>query len=146
MADLSTILIDGKTGLVSFGWLPNGPVKLRGIFSLVQLAVYAILRLTGKDSFRPDFGTIFLTLPGTATINFMDDLRADIAIIIKSAETNVLNDQKAYNNLTADDTLASLTLLSVTQDTTDPTIINIRVEVRNRSGQVFNFGIPAIRA
>jgi hypothetical protein len=121
-------------------------VKLRGIFSLVQLAVYSILRLTGKDSFRPDYGTIFLTLPGTATINDMDALRADIAIIVKSAETNMLNEQSSYNNLTADDSLTALTLLSVTQDFTDPTIINIRVSVRNKSGQVFNFGIPAIRA
>ena len=146
MSEISSILIDRTTGLVSFGWPKEGPIKLKGIFALVQLCVFAVLRLTGGDQFRPDFGTGFLRLPGVATINDMSALRADITIIIKKAEANILTDQRLLTSIPTDEVLQSLTVQSITQDYTDPTIINIYCSVRNASGQVYNFGIPSIRS
>ena len=144
--DVSSILINQATGLVSFGFPLSGPVKLEGIFELVQLAVYTILRTTSGDQARPDYGTTFLQMTGSSTINDMNALKADIAMIIKNAESKIIKEQKGYNNLSADKTLSSMTLLRVAQDTTDPTIINIWVSVKNISGQVYNFGIPSIRS
>jgi hypothetical protein len=98
------------------------------------------------DAFRPDWGTNFLKLPGSATISDMPALRADIAIIIKAAEQKILSEESQYNDLSADVRLAAMTLRSVTQDDTDPTVLNINIRLTNKSGQVYNFGIPSIRA
>lgn len=146
MSDISTILIDDRTGLVTWGFPVFGPVKLEGIFAIVQWAVYSILRLSGGDAFRPDYGTRFMLLPGTATINDMDALRADISLIIKAAENNMLEEQKKYNNIPASEKLKSMNIIRITQDETDPTIINIYLRVKNISEEIYDFGIPAIRA
>jgi hypothetical protein len=145
MSDISSILIDDRTGLVSFGWPSYGPVKLEGIFSLVQLACYTILRTSGADMFRPDYGTTFLRLTGTATINDLQRLYADIAIIIKSAEKEIF-DEQAGKSIRPDDKLTALTLIRIDQDPSDPTIFYIHVRVRNDNDNTLTFGIPSIRA
>jgi len=146
MSDISSILIDNNTGLVSFGWPKSGPIKLEGIFSLVQLAVFTILRTAGMDSFRDDYGTTFWSMVGKSVANDFPNLKADISIIIKTAEKEILTEQKAYNNLRADDTLTSLTLLRVDQDVSDITRFNIYVNLSNAAGNALTFGIPTVRS
>ncbi len=142
MPDVCAILLDPQTRKVSFGFTPRGPVKLTGIYSLVQLAAYTILRRFEGDRFRPDYGSKFLALPGTATINDMNALRADIAIIIKDSEKAIIEEQKDRDELPASERLTSLVLQQVVQDISDPTIINIYVNVRNSVNETYTFGIP----
>lgn len=142
MPDVCAILVDPMTRKVSFGFTGNGPAKLSGIYALVQLAAFTILRRFRGDRFRPDYGSRFLALPGTATINDMAELRADIAIIIKDSEKLILEEQRNLPDLPASEKLTSLLLKQVVPDNTDPTIINIYVEVRNVVNDSFVFGIP----
>jgi len=142
MSDVCAILIDPYSRKISFGFPQKGPTKLTGIYALVQLSAFTILRRFKGDQFRPDYGSKFLSLPGTATINDINALRADIAIIIKDSESAILSEQSSHDNLPASEKLVSLTLKQVVQDNTDPTIINIYVDVKNAVNESFVFGIP----